>query len=258
MHAQQMSVIEQFIESGWLKLEGAFDRAVADRLRARLIAACPHDPRNRDAWDKPRCVVKQSFGEPDVMDLYSARVRGCFDLLLGAGRWQLPTGTGYGLVNLPHSASGPWKMPEQGWHIDGLGFRHRLASPDQGLLCLALLTDVSPTGGATVVKPGSHRLTAGILADAEPQGLDAEELSRRVREAASDIPGVVMPGRAGDLLVLHPMLLHAGSPNADASLRVATNICVSMHEPLRLPPAPAEDEPTPLEQSLLRALATRQ
>ena len=86
-------------------------------------------------------------------------------------------------------------------------------------------------------------------------GEDAHALARR----AVSLPGalakvVAATGQAGDIVLLHPFMLHARSPNTGSSVRFLCNPCVQLHEPMNLARANSADY-SPVEQAIIRATA---
>lgn len=89
-----------------------------------------------------------------------------------------------------------------GWHRDfGAG-----SERPEHLWCFVCLDDITSENGATWVVPGSHRLSAV----APPQGLENIE-AYPVR--------LQLRGRAGDILVMNPSMLHAVGRNRTARPR---------------------------------------
>jgi ectoine hydroxylase-related dioxygenase (phytanoyl-CoA dioxygenase family) len=78
-------------------------------------------------------------------------------------------------------ADRPWDVPRNGWHYDGIHFRHYVDSPDQGLLLLCLFSDIRHKGGGTFAVEGSHHLVARILKD-HPEGLESREANQLSRQ----------------------------------------------------------------------------
>ena len=141
------------------------------------------------------------------------------------------------LVTFPTPA--PWHVPPGGWHLD----EPVRGAPGYRLLLkwLAYLAPVAPGGGGTVVLAGSHRLVAAWAEGAPPDdpgrsptvrdavfGMDPwfSELRRREPDdrrddllragtVVGDVPVrvVELSGRPGDVVFLHPHVLHAAAPN---------------------------------------------
>ena len=111
-------------------------------------------------------------------------------------------------VTFPGSAGGPagpqWVGHVDWWHTPPA------EHDDEFVYGLVHFTTVEPNGGGFTVCPGSHRLVAECLQNAE--------LSERMfRQQFKDFPGLApaqeMRPRAGDVLFYHAFLVHGGSDN---------------------------------------------
>lgn len=59
-----------------------------------------------------------------------------------------------------------------------------------------------------------------------------------VRDAVlADAQPIELTAQAGDVVMLHPMVLHARSKNLGARVRFITNPCITLYEPMQLTPA---------------------
>ena len=123
-------------------------------------------------------------------------------------RWEKP-GLGWWVINFPARGGAG------AWHVDGSHFAHTLASPEIGLAPMLLFSDVAEGGGGTALAPGSHCAVAALLARATPAGVGGPRLSALARAAVGAPPPSVVEasGRAGDVVLAHPLLLHARSAN---------------------------------------------
>lgn len=147
------------------------------------------------------------------------------------------------------------------WHVDGSHFMHRVDSREQGLLPIFLFSDIGAFDGGTALAVGSHLTVAGILA-AHAQAGGGGLAGSRVSRAALASPGVLddveeVRGRAGDVCLVHPFLLHARGTNLGRggvdSVRFICNPCVALTSELRLDHAdPALA--TPVERPVMRAV----
>ena len=167
------------------------------------------------------------------------------DALVGAGRWQRPRDWGGFLVNFP--SGGRWTVPSRVWHTD-FDFCGP-AEPPRGALVFSFLSDVPPGAGGTLAVAGSHRLiqrfvearpsagrekmkttrTVFLASDPWLRELTAEEHERdraeRLMQPGALVGGmpvrvVELTGEAGDVVIGHPWLLHAGAPNSGAAPRL--------------------------------------
>jgi len=152
--------------------------------------------------------------------------------LLGTDAWPHPADWGGALVTFP--TAGDWTVPTTGWHLDWPA----RGAPGSQLLVkwLGYVTPVGAGGGGTLVIAGSHRLVADHLADTDPSDPGS---SRTVREAifgshpwfreprlddgpvvrGVPVRVVELTGEPGDVVFLHPHLLHAAAPNCAATPR---------------------------------------
>ena len=144
-------------------------------------------------------------------------------------------------------APGPWSPPDDlrpqtcepigctnGWHIDN-GSTHEpdfslesyLASP--WLVVVVLLTDVDDESGPTVLCPGSHHVMARMLSVC-PARLSTNAIysfcaathTWASRFGRSET--LRATGAAGDVYLLHPLLVHSGSMSCTGRARAILNL----------------------------------
>ena len=244
--------IEQFMEEGYTLLPDAFPRSVAEAVKRAIVAKAGANVDDPATWTKPYIHLQETYtGEPFSL-ARTQRLSDAVDELMGAGRWTTYPQMGWWPVLFPGFHSGPWVAPETGWHIDGSFFHHHLHSREQGLLPIFLFSDIGPGDGGTAIAPGSHKICARLLRDAEPAGLSANDLSKAV--AAVPRKPIEVHGQAGDVALLHPFMLHAISKNTGKNIRVICNPFISFNEPMNV----TGDSSRPLsvvEESIVRALA---
>jgi hypothetical protein len=224
---------QTYARDGVVRLPGAIPirdiEAMAATLRRKLDAR----PQRTARPSK----LSSRTGEFDAMA--SPAVRAVLDVLLG--QWEEPAHWGLPLVSF-HTGEKAWNVPREHWHID-LGARPgelRVAR------LFAILAPSRPGGGGTGYVAGSHRLfealfaKTGIQASAlARQNLEARspwfaalssrrdsgERIRRFMEDGDELDGVPvrvceMLGEPGDLIVMHPLMLHAPTPNVLATPRM--------------------------------------
>jgi len=183
--------VEQFIELGWVKLEGAFD--AADALAAQDFLWTKVEERgvlrsDRSTWTQPMVRINENYSDGPFQRCNSKRLADAIEDLIGHGRWanrsvygetERLSGFGWWPVNFSLDADRPWTVPTTGWHWDGIHFRHRIDSPEQGLLCLCLFSETAHQGGGTFIAEGSHKVVAKFL-ERFPEGLELGEAIRRL------------------------------------------------------------------------------
>ncbi len=237
--------IERFVEDGYVVLREGFPAAVADAIRDRIWQRMGLSPDDPDGWPAKVVFIKEVYAGAPFAQAYTPRVVGSFDQLVGCGRWIQDGWLGYWPVLFPGFAAPPWTAPEFGWHVDGGHFRRHPWSPERALLTLFLLSDIGPGDGGTAVSVGSHRMVAGLLAEAEPAGLTHGDLLARANsEPRAEVREVT--GAAGDVVLLHPLLLHAQSENTGGRVRFIANPYLSAREPL----AATGERASPVERAM--------
>jgi hypothetical protein len=178
--------VEQFMENGWVKVEQAFPKEAA--LNAQQVVwghvekrgALQNDP---TTWTKEMIQINESYDNDEFQLCNSLRMADAIEDLIGEGRGAFrnvygetaeKTSYGWWPVNFSKGADNPWDIPTGGWHWDGIQFKHFIDSPDQGLLCLCLFSEIGHHGGGTLIAEGSHKLVAKFLAQ-YPDGIELKD-----------------------------------------------------------------------------------
>lgn len=184
----------------------------------------------------------------------------------GLPRWEWACGAAEGLgwihVRFPIHSGPCWLPPDEGWHIDGGANVEIDGRPS--IVALPLLTTIRPGGGGTALLRGSHRRVAALLREAKtvrPTTMAKTELRTRGARAV-----VEATGSAGDVLLMHPLLIHSASnahratKTADGTwtrhgLRITFNLATQWRHGPRLSRTGHErdEQLSPLEESLIGA-----
>ncbi|WP_274361289.1 hypothetical protein [Paenibacillus thermotolerans] len=297
--------VEHFIEYGWVMLKEAFARedalAAQDYLwnKVEERGVLRNDP---STWTQPMVQINENYTDGPFPRCNSKRLGDAIEDLIGHGRWANRTvygetdtlsGFGWWPVNFSRDADKPWTVPVGGWHWDGIHFRHYIDSPEQGLLCLCLFSDIRHQGGGTFVAEGSHKVVAKFL-ERYPEGLELNEaigMLNREHPWLADLTGankereeLCMPpeeaaryridkfmnrvtvdengfrlrviettGEPGDAILCHPFLYHSASQNKLRVPRFMCNRTTPLREKLELR-RESPDEHSPLERSIRLAL----
>ncbi len=165
------------------------------------------------------------------------------DDLLGHGKWRRPERWGSLLVTFPESR-GAWDVPSAAWHLDFPA--SRALSGMAGVRIFTCLAKLTAGGGGTVFVAGSHRLVQNLVREGEsvPSAEARKRLIRaypwvkalcsrdekadRVRRFMSvgskaegvEMRVVEMTGEAGDVILAHPLMLHAPVANCSTMPRI--------------------------------------
>ncbi len=236
--------IERFVEEGFLILRDAFAREVAEEGREFIWQKMGLSPDAPADWSEPIIHIQEGFSCAPFDRVMNPRLEAGLSELMGPGRGVLHGYLGWWPVLFP-GFEGPG-----GWHVDG-HFQHHLTSREQGLVTLLLFSDIEPGDGGTAIWPGSHHTIARMLAEAEPDGLSPEALNANLPEV--DLDQVVeVTGKAGDVAMLHPMLIHGFSANRGRRARFACNPQFPLKDALKI------DRPdgaySPVERAIRAAL----
>ena len=258
--------LDRFIRDGYIHLEGAFPAKVAEACREEIWKILESEKgivrTDSSSWTQERVgltkIFKPSHGAP-WKNVFTERVySGISQLVGGTNSWNREAlGCGWWVVSFPSILSPPWEACGN-WHIDGNHFRHFVHSREQVLLPIFLFSDIEPNHGGTALAVGSHVRTASVLYQ-QQDGLPGGRLSQEIRATPGILDTVVeVTGQAGDIVFLHPFLLHARSknlgPKSVSCVRIACFPCVSAIEALNVNDENAETKDlSPVEQGIVQA-----
>lgn len=206
--------VAAFIDKGFVKLERAFPRQLADRCREILWRDTGCDPADPSTWTKP-VIRLGDYAQPPFREAANtSRLHAAFDALVGPGRWT-PRGS---LGTFPIRFPSPDDPGDAGWHADA-GFigddgamRLNVHSRGRALLMLFLFSDVGVEDAPTRIWVGSHLEVPPVLLSAGEAGLTFIELAERLPPPA-DLAIELVTGDAGDVFLCHPFLIHAAQPH---------------------------------------------
>ena len=249
--------IHRFIEDGFVRLDGAFPRELAEEARAILWRDSGCDPNDAATWTKP--VIRLGmYTQRLFVEAANTRVlHEAFDQLVGAGRWLPCRSMGTFPVRFPS----PDDPGDAGWHVDAsfdaddpdfLSWRVNIASKGRALLMLFLFSDVGEGDAPTRIRIGSHSDIAKMLAPAGDAGLSLRELPANGSEKMAKRPEASATGAAGTVYLCHPFLVHAAQPHHGSQPRFMAQPPLLPKEPIRLDRAGGGY--SPVELAIRRAL----
>jgi hypothetical protein len=225
--------VEHFLRRGFVTVRGCFGREAArDRLGPAWIRF-GYDRDDPSTWAEKH-IHLAARSHVDAREFAPKAWHAARELLGGADRMELPwKWTDSFIANLGVGDDRPWDPPSagvDGWHKDGDFFRHFLDSPEQGLLTLVLWTDMRHRGGGTFIAADSVPVVARFLRE-HPEGvLPADFDYPRLIGQCRDF--VELTGEVGDVVLLHPYLLHAASQNVLGVSRIITNPPLALRRPM--------------------------
>ena len=249
-----------FLADGYVAVRGAVPGPVIAACQDMIWAGLAGQGVRRDdpaTWTAPVVRIPCPEGAPFAAAGTTPVVQDACDQLIGPGRWWRRDGLGGTIpVRFPSEAD----PGDAGWHIEasyeeGGQWRVSAGSRARGLLALYLLTDVAPDGAPTRLRPGSHRDVPPILAPGGDEGLEWLPAAQQAAQASAGRPTALATGRAGDVFLCHPFLVHAASwPHRGRFPRMIAQPAVALHGQYALEPAPGETPP-PVQRAILDSLA---
>lgn len=240
-------LLAHFRENGWVRLRGAFDADAARTMRDAVWRALE---RIGIHWDRPSTWtverpphLQRLKDDPVFQKVGTPALLSAIDAILEGVPYQNPKNWGAFFLAFPGST--PWRIPTSGCHIDAYYASPLL--PARGVKTFALLGDIAPRGGGTLMVNGSHRLVYEWFQENPPSrgarsaqmrrllqkqpyvrrlhssGDDGERIERFMKhvEVANGIPLQVVEatGDAGDVILVHPLVMHVAAPNNAAEPR---------------------------------------
>ncbi|HKU97710.1 MAG TPA: phytanoyl-CoA dioxygenase family protein [Vineibacter sp.] len=233
--------IERFIAEGFVRIDGAFPREVANAGRAILWRDTGCDPDDPATWTWPVIRLGYYGQEPFRAAVNTAVLHTAFDQLVGAGRWQGRMNLGTFPVRFPS----PDDPGDAGWHVDVsfpgtsgapaeqqdyAAWRVNITSRDRALLMLFLFSDVGPLDAPTRIRVGSHLDMARFLEPAGEEGMAHMALDNM----GADRPQALATGEAGTVYLCHPFLVHAAQRHRGATPRFMAQPPLAPAEPYQL------------------------
>ena len=259
-HALTEAQIDSFVTDGFIRIDDAFPRTLADEGRAILWRDTGCDPNDPSTWTRPVIRLGGYHDLPFRQASNTPILHAAYDQLVGAGGWVPPQGLGTFPIRFPSDEA----PGDDGWHIDGsfmlptddqsdfMNIRANVHSKGRALLMLFLFSDVGENDAPTRIRIGSHLDVARYL---DPAGDDG----RSLRHMLTDRPDWFDTGRealatgpAGTVYLCHPFLVHAAQPHRGKVVKF-------MAQPPLMPAAPFQiDRPdgaySPVELAIRVAL----
>jgi len=247
--------IEQFIQDGFVGIDRAFPKRLAEEARAIMWRDLACDPDDPASWTRPVIRLDGYGDEPFRLAANTPVLHTAFDQLIGRGRWRPRDGLGTFPVRFPH----PDDPGDAGWHVDVSfpppngsldetrdfsDWRVNITSRGRALLMLFLFSDVGEHDAPTRIKVGSHRDVARLLEPAGEAGLSLAELGRF--GAKLDRPLALAAGEAGTVYLCHPFLVHAAQKHRGKQPRFLAQPPLHPAEPFRLDRADGAYSPAEL------------
>jgi hypothetical protein len=226
---------QRFLEDNFIVLPKAFSPELAADWIADFNSIHGIDPNNASTWpdsegkmyERTQFLHMREFS-PKAYDIICEFLNGEDKIDTGT----LEVGNNYN-INFQDLSGEPWKPPgpnSPGYHKDGWFFKHFLDSPEQALLCLIIWSDIGPKSGGTFYVPDSVDRIVDFLYE-HPDGAPHKMSWADIAKQCSDFREVT--ASAGDIIILHPFMLHSRSQNPSGRIRYMNNKCVMLKDPLQ-------------------------
>jgi len=246
----------EFERTGILRLPGAIPaheaRAMCDQVWDALTTRHRIDRQDPRAWKQAQRINGTHSLPKSVTfeQVASAPVCAALDELFGPGNWQRPQRWGSLLLSFPEADR--WDVPRKAWHLD-----FPASASLSGLFALRIFTclaTLEPAGGGTVFVAGSHRLVEKFVHEQGIERLHSADARNAIIRSypwmralcsrgenidricgfmsvgttvgETELRVIEMTGEPGDVMLTHPLLLHAPAPNCAAVPRIALSSTV--------------------------------
>lgn len=246
-----------FIRDGFVRIDGAFSREIAEQALDVLWPDTGCDRDNPATWNRP--VVRLGhYAQPPFLAAGNTEIlHNAFDRLVGPGRWCPPGAIGTFPVRFPSSAD----PGDAGWHIDVsfgtdnpdfMEWRANITSRGRALLMLFLFSDVGIEDAPTRLRAGSHLDIARQLAPAGENGLALRELAAGDFGCSAHREEVLAVGEAGTVYLCHPFIVHSAQPHHGTTPRFMAQPPLLPREPISLDRT--DGNYSPVEEAIRRAV----
>lgn len=227
--------INHFIEKGYVVLHDCFTKEQAAWILKDVWVRLGMDPNDKTTWAmKPhmplqRRVLVKEFA-PKAWGAIAELLDGEENLTEDSKYWGDNLIVNLGLKEFEgKEAPNPKELTN--WHTDGDNFLHFLDSPEQALLVIPVFSDeIKHLGGATYIAPDSVGHVAKYMYE-HPEGLmpGAPFGYSKIMNQCQEF--VELTAKLGDVVLMHPFMLHSASPNILRVPRFITNPPVRLKEP---------------------------
>jgi hypothetical protein len=251
--------VDAFVRDGFVAVRGAVPDEVAAACADLLWEEIGYDRADPTTWTEPVRWVPGKGEEPFAAAANAPALVDAFDALVGPGRWVPRTGLGSFPLRFPHEQ----EPDDAGWHVDAsfpadgaggdfLRWRVDVTSRGRALLLLFLFSEVGDADAPTRIRVRSHLDVPAVLAPFGEAGLAMVDLAPRVDAASRSRPVALATGRAGDVFVCHPFVVHAAQPHHGTRPRFLAQ--PGLEPAVALDPLRAPAELSPVERAIREGL----
>jgi hypothetical protein len=250
--------IENFLTHGFVHLTDCFDTSPGSMAHRWVEESWQRNglsPTDRATW--PNDKIHMPTVESALVREFSPKSYAAICELCGGEErieHDITWGNGF-IANYGFGRDKEWVAPSPqatGWHVDGDFFLHFLDSAEQALLVVVLFSDIHPQGGGTFIACDSVAPLARFLAS-HPEGVDPEGFpNKEIIATCRDFRETT--GKAGDVFLLHPFMLHTSSYNHRPEARFMINPPPWLKDLMRFDRRSDGSAYSLIERAVLRAL----
>ncbi|KAJ5312785.1 hypothetical protein N7508_003615 [Penicillium antarcticum] len=239
--------IDHFMRFGYVRVLDCFSQAKANEWAGDVWSRLGYSPTDKSTWTNE--MTWMSDTKQEAVKTFAPKAWATICELLGGEDRVAPESATWNdafIINLGSpETEGQWSNPADlpGWHVDGDFFTHFLDSPEQALLVIPLFSDIKDRAGGTMVCPDALKFIAQHMYN-HPEGVTPYMLPRGEQPLSnpmetsfySDIVKQCsefhqMTGKIGDVILVHPLMVHSVSVNGLRHPRVITNPPAQLKKP---------------------------
>jgi len=250
--------LDHFINKGHVVIKNCFKKEDVQDWIDLAFKRLEYDKNDSSTWKEEK--VHLGVMNSKFLKEYSPRAVSAMQQLVGGKeRMNFPDPKLFDgfIINFSLDAKKGWQPPSpeyDGWHKDGENFKHFLDSPEQGLLTIMIFSDIKSKGGGTFIACDSVKHVAELLFQ-HPEGLYLDSFhAKDLIGKCSDFKECT--GELGDIILLHPYILHCASPNVSGKARFIINPPITLKRPMNFNRENVSDH-SPVEQAILHVLGKK-
>ena len=243
---------------GWISIRNCFTKEQAEDWMKNLWTRLGYDKTDSSTWVLEK-INMPILNYVDAVEFAPKAWGAICELSGGEDRvdeasrmWGDNFIVNFGKEKLKGKIIGPRELDN--WHVDGDSFIHFLDSPEQGLLVIPCFTDVLEDGGATYICPDGIGIVARYLHDnqlgvtpymaqkgKEKEWHEFQWFHEKAKDPNQCKMFQQMTGKCGDVVLMHPLMMHSASRNSLHIQRIITNPSVRLKEPFNFNREDEED-----------------
>lgn len=215
--------LKDFIDYGYVAVKNAFSRDIANKCKEKIWERIENDEKlniqrnNQLSWPYDKLPIGEVYWMHDGYpwnEVFTQRLQIALNQIAGNENLQ-DFGLGWWTITFPmnpiYRDTEKWKVSGS-IHIDGSNKKYPY-SKDIGCTLIMYFNDVLSNAGGTCAYEGSHKIALQALVNAGLRGATSKELQNSVIASNQEFNLIEFTGEAGDVIIIHPLLLHGRGMN---------------------------------------------